>query len=88
MLADYLLAGQKWAGPRAGMNPAGWISWIVGFAVGGFGLISKYVPALQELGISIPAAPVAAFVVGFVLYVVLAKAGLQSKTLEMPPGVK
>ena len=26
MLADYLLAGRKWAGPRAGFNPAGWIS--------------------------------------------------------------
>ena len=35
-----------------------------------------------------PAAPVAAFVVGFVLYIVLAKAGLESKTLEMPPAAK
>ena len=34
MAADYLLAGRKWPGPRAGFNPAGWISWIVGFAVG------------------------------------------------------
>jgi cytosine permease len=50
MMADYLLAGKKWAGPRAGFNPAGWISWIV----------------------------------GFVLYWLLAKAGLESKKLDMP----
>ena len=31
-----------------------------------------------------PCPPVAALIVGFVLYVVLAKAGLESKTLEMP----
>ena len=27
MMADYLLSGGKWSGPRAGFNPAGWISW-------------------------------------------------------------
>ena len=32
----------------------------------------------------VPCPPVAAFVVGFVLYYVLAKAGLESPTLEMP----
>jgi len=30
MAADYLLAGRKWPGPRAGFNLAGWISWVVG----------------------------------------------------------
>ena len=39
MMADYLLSGRKWSGPRAGFNPAGWISWIVGFAVGAFNLV-------------------------------------------------
>ena len=39
MLADYLMSGRKWSGPRAGFNPAGWISWIVGFAVGAFNLV-------------------------------------------------
>ena len=30
-----LSVGRKqWAGPRAGFNPAGWISWALGFAVG------------------------------------------------------
>jgi cytosine permease len=31
-----------------------------------------------------PCPPVAAYIVGFVLYVVLAKLGLESKTLEHP----
>ena len=34
MVADYLLAGNRWSGPRAGFNPAGWIAWAVGFLVG------------------------------------------------------
>lgn len=76
MAADYLLAGKRWAGPRAGFNPAGWISWIVGFVVGGIDLV---------LGTSyVPCPPVAAFIVGFVLYGVLALAGLETETLEMP----
>ena len=77
MMADYLLAGKKWAGPRAGVNPAGWISLGIGFFVGGapiVGLFSKVIPC----------PPVSAFVVGFVLYYILAKAGMESKKLEMP----
>ncbi|MBN2138369.1 MAG: hypothetical protein JW720_11235 [Sedimentisphaerales bacterium] len=74
MMVDYVLAGKKWAGPRAGWNIAGWISWVVGFGVGMAPLV----------GIAdIPAAPLAAFVVGAVLYFVLAKAGLESKVLEI-----
>ncbi|MFZ5829024.1 MAG: cytosine permease [Planctomycetota bacterium] len=84
MMADYLLAGGKWAGPRAGFNPAGWISWIVGFAVGAFNLVAGWIPAISHLQGIVPAAPVAAFIVGFVLYYVLAMAGMQSKSLEMP----
>jgi cytosine permease len=74
MMVDYLLSGKKWAGPRAGWNLAGWISWVVGFAVGMAPLV----------GIAdIPAAPLVAFIVGAVLYFVLAKAGLESKVVEM-----
>jgi len=76
MAADYLLAGSRWAGPRAGFNPAGWISWIAGFVVGGIDLV---------LGTAyVPCPPVAAFVVGFVLYAILAFAGLESESLVMP----
>jgi cytosine permease len=80
MAADYLLAGGNWPGPRQGFNPAGWISWALGFAVG----IADFVPALRGV---IPAPPVAALVTGFVLYLILAKAGLQTRTIPMsgPP---
>jgi cytosine permease len=78
MAADYLLAGRKWAGPRAAFNPAGWISWILGFVVGA----ADFIPRLAG---KVPCPPVAAFLVGFVLYLVLAKLGLESRTLEMPP---
>jgi len=76
MMVDYLMAGKKWAGPRAGWNLAGWISWAAGFVVGILPLVSS---------VKIPAAPLTAFIVGAVLYYVLAKAGLESKVLEMTP---
>ena len=84
MAADYLLAGRKWAGPRAGFNPAGWISWAVGFVVGAFGLVAKHVGSLEQYKDIIPCPPVAAFIVGFVLYIILAKVGLESQKLEHP----
>jgi len=74
MMVDYLLSGKKWAGPRAGFNMAGWISWIVGFAVGMAPMVGLA---------NIPAAPLVAFVVGAVLYFVLAKIGLESPTMAM-----
>ncbi len=75
MMVDYIMAGKKWAGPRAGWNPAGWISWAAGFIVGMLPLVSS---------VNIPAAPLMAFIVGAVLYFILAKAGMESKVLEMP----
>jgi cytosine permease len=88
MMADFLLAGRKWAGPRAGCNPAGWISWIVGFAVGAFPLVAGWTPALAPYKGIVPVPPVAAFIVGFVLYIVLAKMGLESRSLEYPETAK
>jgi cytosine permease len=76
MLVDYLLAGKRWAGPRAGFNPAGWISWALGFVVGLLPIIKVY---------DVPAAPVAAFIVGAVVYFVCAKAGLESKVIPFGP---
>jgi len=75
MCADYLLAGRKWAGPRAGFNPAGWAAWLLGFIVG----------ILPNFQVNVPAAPVVAFGVGFVVYFTLAKAGLESKVLPYGP---
>lgn len=77
MLVDYLLNGKKWSGPRAGFNPAGWIAWALGFVVG----ISTNpaIGAPQEI-----TAPVAAFVVGAVVYALCFKIGLKSAVLPVP----
>lgn len=85
MTADYLLAGCKWPGPRAGFNPAGWLSWAAGFVVGAWnGLFA----GLFHVDFQMPCPPVAAIIVGFVLYFILAMIGLQSRTLEMPAEAK
>jgi len=81
MTADYLLAGRKWAGPRAGFNLPGWISWAVGFVVGTW---NSLFAGLLHVSFQMPCPPVAAYIVGFVLYIVLAKAGLESRKLEHP----
>ena len=80
MAADYLLAGKRWSGPRAGFNPAGWIAWALGFLVG-------ILPNLHDWNEAIPgvaAAPVAAFVIGFVVYFVCSKIGLVTPLVSMP----
>ena len=74
MMVDYFLAGKEWAGPRKGWNLAGWISWVVGFIVGMAPLVGLA---------DIPAAPLMAFVVGAVLYLILSKAGLQPPVVEL-----
>jgi cytosine permease len=79
MVADYLLSGCKWAGPRRGVNWAGYISWAVGFIVAI--LPSAWVGG--EKFAYINPAPVIAFVIGFVLYAILAKIGLQPPTTEL-----
>ena len=84
MTADYLLSGRQWPGPRAGFNPAGWISWAIGFFVGAIDMIAAKVPALSGLKLNVPCPPVAAIIVGFVLYIVLAKAGLLTRSIDMP----
>jgi cytosine permease len=71
MAADYLLSGRKWAGPRQGINFAGYIAWLVGFIV-------AILPSIWPQTFSfIRPAPVIAFIIGFGLYWGLAKAGLE-----------
>ena len=77
MAADYLLAGCKWSGPRKGINWAGYIAWAVGFVVGILPLVGG-----EKFNFINPA-PVIAFVIGFVLYAVLAKAGLEPEVIEL-----
>lgn len=80
MAVDYLLSNGKWNGPRAGFNPAGWIAWALGFIVGI--LPNSLLPASMQ--VNIPCAPVAAFIVGAVVYFICSKMGMQSATLPMP----
>lgn len=80
MMVDYLLAGGKWSGPRAGFNPAGWTAWALGFIVGI--LPNDMLPA--SVRVAVPCAPVAAFIVGAVVYFLGAKMGLQSQVVPMP----
>ena len=81
MLVEFLLNGGKWSGPRAGFNPAGWIAWAAGFVVGILPILHEKV---SEQIPDMPAAPVAAFVVGTVVYFVCAKLGMQSSLVPLP----
>lgn len=83
MAADYLLAGRRWAGPRDGFNMPGWIAWFFGFLVGGATLVVEGFLGGKML-VAIPCPPLSAFLVGFVLYALCAKMGMESKVLEMP----
>jgi len=65
--ADYLLSGRKWAGPRVGINWAGYVAWAVGFLVGVLPAL-PLPPALKNY--TQPAA-LYSFIVSFVLYVIL-----------------
>jgi cytosine permease len=80
MTMDYLLSGNRWSGPRAGFNPAGWLAWALGLVVGLAPTLHKIVPAIPD----VPMAPVAAYVVGAVVYLICAKAGLITRVLPMP----
>jgi cytosine permease len=80
MVADYLLSGKKWAGPRDGINFAGYGAWAVGFFIG----ILPFLPISDATKPYLQPAAVYSFVAGFVVYVILAKAGLQSKPVAIP----
>jgi cytosine permease len=82
MVADYLLSGRKWAGPREGINWAGYISWAIGFVVGILPLDISPLSAAAKA--QVQPAVVYSFIVGFVVYFLAAKAGLQPKAVEMP----
>ncbi len=74
LAADYFLAGGKWSGARAGLNPAGWIAWAAGFAIGVLPMFGY----LKDL----PFNPVISFFVGAILYAICMKAGLKSKLIN------
>jgi cytosine permease len=78
MMADYLLSGKKWSGPREGISIAGYGAWAVGFVVG----ILPFLPLPPNVVANLQPAAVYSFIAGFVVYVILAKAGLQGKVVS------
>jgi len=74
-----LLSGKRWAGPREGVNWAGYLAWALGFVVG----ILPFLPVSDVVKIYVQPAVLYSFVTGFVVYAILAKAGLQPRTVQM-----
>lgn len=79
MLADYLLSGGKWAGPRQGINWAGYLAWAIGFFIGIVPLIP--VPASWKAVDQI--APLYSMIAGFIVYIVIAKLGGEPKAVAV-----
>ena len=77
--ADYLLSGKRWAGPREGINVAGYLAWAVGFVVG----ILPFLPLPAGVHPYVQPAVLYSFITGFVVYAALAKAGLEPKVVPM-----
>ena len=73
--ADYLLSGRRWSGPRPGINWAGYGAWAVGFVVG----ILPNLPLGADVRRYSQPAPLFGLVTGFIVYVLLAKAGLEAR---------
>jgi cytosine permease len=88
MVADYWLSRKKWAGPREGVNVAGYGAWAIGFVIG----ILPFLPIPEDTKPYLQPAAVYSFVAGFLVYVILAKAGLEPKVVpariaDLPPNV-
>ena len=78
MMADYLLAGRKWSGPRVGINWAGCIAWALGFLVG----IPDHLTFLPASWIAADdPSELYSFAAGFLIYIALAKLGLRPPVL-------
>lgn len=75
MAADYLLSGKRWAGPREGINWAGYLAWALGFIVG----ILPFLRVSAALKTYTQPAVLYSFIVGFIVYAVLAKAGMEPR---------
>lgn len=80
MAADYWLSGRKWAGPRNGINWAGYGAWAAGFLVG----IVPFLPVSEAVKTNAQPAVVYSFFTGFLVYALLAKLGLEPEVVEIP----
>lgn len=79
MVADYILSGKRWNGPREGINIAGYGAWAVGFLVG----ILPFLPISDDIKPYTQPAVLYSFFTGLIVYMILAKAGLQPRTVSM-----
>jgi cytosine permease len=77
ILADYLLSGGKWPGPRRGINWAGYLSWAIGFVIG-IKLLPAPLKALDQI------APLYSMIAGFIVYALVAKLGGQPRPVALP----
>ncbi len=85
MAAEYLLAGGEWSGPRQGVNWAGYAAWAAGFVVG----ILDRIPGLPTSWVRLDRPAVLwSFVAGFVVYLLLSKAGLRPPVVSLEPTTK
>lgn len=75
MTADYLRHG-RWAGPRTGVNWAGYIAWAVGFVIGILGVI-------PGIGFPYGLETLISFVVGFTVYLILSDLGLEPEAAPL-----
>jgi len=76
MMADYILSGRQWAGPRNGISIPGYAAWLAGFVVGI--LNHSWIGAMEGWQMT----SVYSLIVGFVVYFVLAKAGMEPEKLD------
>ncbi len=80
MMADHLLAGRRWTGPRQGVNWAGYGAWFIGFLTG----IPERIPGVPATWVRVdnPSA-LYSFAVGFSIYLILAKSGALPPLVEV-----
>ncbi len=78
MIADYLLSGCKWPGPREGISIPGYAAWFLGFIIGILG--HPWVAVLPEWH----PASLYSLIVGFLVYYWLAKLGLEPAKAAVP----
>lgn len=73
IFVEYILCKGNWGGSREGFNPAGWLAWAIGFAVG----------ILPNFGVcEIPMTPVVTFAIGAVVYFFAMVCGLKTDTVK------
>ena len=80
MAADFLLSGKKWAGPRQGVNIAGYAAWAVGFVIG----ILPFLPISEDTKPYLQPAAVYSFIAGFIVYAVWRRPAFSQKLFPKP----